>query len=72
MEVLIMVYGIDLFNKKRNVFIYFCLGHPLLKVTLIYFHIFMHAIKNSHLLEIKMLMHYSITHMLLIEINFNN
>ncbi len=28
MELLIMVYGIDLFNKKRNIFIYLFLFRP--------------------------------------------
>jgi hypothetical protein len=73
MEVLIMVYGTDLFNKKKKtISIYlFCLGHLQFKVILIYFHIFMHGMNNSHLSEIKVLMRYLIMNMFSIEIKFN-
>jgi hypothetical protein len=66
-----MVYDIDLFNKQNDFIYLFDLGHLQLKIVLIYFHIFMHGIKNSHLLEIKTLMPYSIMNMFSIEIRFN-
>jgi hypothetical protein len=71
MDNLTIVYGEYILTRKSICFFLYYLGQLQLEINLIWFHIFSHGVNQGHQLQVKMLMLYSMTNMLSIEIEFN-